>query len=269
MSKHVSVSSEIREEQKLALKDMSFKQKLLYFWDYYKIHTLVVILVAAATFGIVRDIANSKDYIFYATMLNAFQLDSTAVSDDFAAYAGLDTENYNCYIDTTSTLDMENLSEYDMATTQMIMALVQTGDLDVMVTDDKIFTNYAGGEMFMDLRMAFTEEELAPYRDYLYYVDAAAIAAANEAPPSASMETVTLSSEEQAAVTESHRHPENMTDPVPVGIFVSDAAFVKSTSSYPLGASVYGIMATSGKVENAKAYLEYLWNTTGPEVVAE
>ncbi len=264
MSKHTSVSAEIRNEQKKALKDMSLKGKLMYFWDYYKVHTLVALLLIGVVVGITRDIINAKDYIFYASMINSYNLDSEAIASDFAAYADLDTEKYNCYIDTSSTLDLDSFSEYDIATTQMLMALVQTGDLDVMVSNADIFTNYAESEMFLDLRTVYTEEELAPYKDHLYYVDFAVITAKNENPVSV-MDTPELTDAERAAITEGHRHPETMKTPVPVGIFMDDSAFIKATGSYPLRPVIFGIVASTGKPENAKAYLEYLWTTAGPE----
>ncbi len=263
MSKHQSVSGEIRAEQKKALKDMTFKGKLMYFWDYYKIHTLVFIILIFAVTGIIRDIANSKDYIFYATMMNAYDLNGEAVSADFAAYADLDTEQYNCYVDTSSTFRLDSFSEYDMATSQMIMAVVQTGDMDVMVTGADVFTDYAENELFLDLTTLYTEEELTPYQDYFYYVDLAVILAEREQ-NTVVMDAPELTADDWAAIIESHRHPENMKTPVLVGIFVDDSAFVKATGSYPQGPTVFGIVANTSKPENAKAYLEYLWNTSGP-----
>ena len=44
MSSHNSLYGEIKE-QRQKTKDMSLKGKLGYFWDYYKIHTAVVLVV--------------------------------------------------------------------------------------------------------------------------------------------------------------------------------------------------------------------------------
>ena len=44
MSSHETVGEEIREVQRQAFATMNFKEKLAYFWDYYKVHTIAAIL---------------------------------------------------------------------------------------------------------------------------------------------------------------------------------------------------------------------------------
>jgi hypothetical protein len=151
-----------------------------------------------------------------------------------------------------------------MAVNQRIMAMIQAGELDVIVTGANVFPYYADSEFFTDLRTLFSPEELAFYQDYLYYIDAAAIAAAQAQPTDVSAAETVLTDEQKAAIFESRLHPENMKTPIPVGILMNDSAYIKATESYPADPPVFGITVTTKRPENARAYLEYLWTTAGP-----
>ncbi len=67
----MSVVEEIREQQKKSLSTMSFKEKLAYFWDYYKVHALAAVILIIVTVSIIHQFVTNKDYAFYATVLNA------------------------------------------------------------------------------------------------------------------------------------------------------------------------------------------------------
>ena len=153
------VIDEIRQQQ-MKTKEMSAKGKLEYFWDYYKVHTIVAILVIFFAAMFIRDVATAKDYNFYSILFNARQLSGDGLESAFSEYAGLDTENYECYIDASTGLSLTSFTEYDMATVQKLMATIQIGDLDTVVFNSELFNNYAGNEMFLDLRTVLSEEEL-------------------------------------------------------------------------------------------------------------
>ena len=96
----MSVHEEIREQQK-KLKGQGFKAHWEYFWEYYKIHTIVAICVVILLAMLIRDIGSSKPYGFYAIALNSGASYSQDILEkDFVEYSGFDTTNYDCYIDT-------------------------------------------------------------------------------------------------------------------------------------------------------------------------
>lgn len=259
------VQDEIRE-QHMKAKDMSPKEKLQYFWDYYKVHTFVVIFAVIMAVTFIHDVATSKDHIFSGIMLNSYQLSAAALENAFAEYADLDLENYDCFIDTSSTLSFTASSQYDMATIQKIVAMIQTGDLDAVVYDSAVFNNYSGEEMFAGLDTVFTEDELKKYQDCLYYVDYAEIRRENEADVSEDFISSEdwnerYSEENVLKETEKHRHPEAMEEPVPVGVFLDDSPFVLKTGAYPQsGSVVFGIISTSNRIDTGKKFLEFLWD---------
>lgn len=266
------VRDEIRQQQ-LKTKDMTFKGKLNYFWDYYKIHTVVCVIILVIAITLIHDITTAKDSIFYAFMFHSSQVSGESLASSFAEYADLDTENYECLIDTSVNISLKTYSQYDMAAAQKLTALVQAGDLDIAMMDSDVFYNHALSEMFLDLRTVLGEEELDKYRDYLYYVDRAEVLLAEEdsyyvddAEGSESYENPQKEPEEEMAEllaeAETHRHPETMEDAVPVGIYMTESPFAQKTDAYQQSVPVLGIISTSQRIDTAKRYLEFLWDET-------
>lgn len=261
------VRDEIRQQQ-LKTKDMTLKGKLQYFWDYYKIHTLVCILVLVLIVTFVHDITTAKESVFCAYMCHSSQVSGESLSSSFAKYADLDTENYDCLIDTTVNLSVRTFTQYDMAASQKLAALVQAGDLDTAIMDSDVFYNHALSEMFVDLRTVLSEEDLNKYNDLLYYVDRTEVLRADEdsyyVDDSEEMNNMNVSEEEALeellAEAELHRHPENMEEPVPVGIYMSASPFAQKTGAYQQSVPVFGIISTSERIDTGIKYLKFLWD---------
>lgn len=257
------ISDEIREQTK-KFKDMSLKEKWEYFWEYYKINVIVIVIVASFVISMVYNFVTAKDYCFNGMLLNASMMDQEKIAAEFAEYAGLDTDTYECYIDASSTLSYQNPSEYELATSQRIVALIQSRELDGMVFDAEVFYNYAFNQIFMDLREVYTEEELAAYEGRIYYIDNAEIRRAEEA-EQATGESYTLNSltpEEVIEEAQTHRDPSTMEEPIPVGIFVDDSPFAEKSKAYLGVVPIYGISSTSQRVEVSKQFLDFLFDET-------
>lgn len=258
------VADEIRQ-QKLKAKDMSLKGKLDYYWYYYKIPFFAVVGVLLLLFFIIRDVVTIKDYNFYALMLNSSNLNGTAIGESFAEYASLDTEKYDCYIDTDFTVSLQESSQYDMASYMKLIAQSATSDFDAMVMDASMFYKLTNSEMFTDLREVMTEEELASYEGRIFYVDQALIDAADETDydyEESQAETNALANateKEIAALVEEHKRPETMDDPIPVGILIDDSPFIKETGCYDGQIAIYAVSATSTRKETALQFLSYIY----------
>lgn len=213
-----SVHDEIREQQQKA-KEMTVKGKLAYFWDYYKIHTIAVVLAIVLVISFIRQYLANKPYAFYAVLLNAA---STAENSDtsviwgneFQEFAGIDPEAYQVYFDTSLSLSADGSSQYEAANRQKVAALMHAGSIHAIVADTETFESYARAESFCDLSAIFTEEELAPYAALLYYTDTAAIDEEN----ASSLEELEAAQMAYYAKTVDHSDPSAMKNPVAVGI---------------------------------------------------
>ena len=233
MSSDKTVNQEIREEQRKALSTMSSKEKLAYFWDYYKIHTIAVIGGIALVISFVHQIATNKPYAFYATLINAStndeNTDTSAIwESEFLEYAGIDAEAYRVCIDTTLSISAESNSQYEMANRQKIVAMMYSGDIHAIVADSETFESYAQADTFYNLSDIFTAEDLALYADLLYYTDAAAFDE-NSGSTLAEMEAAEKAFHEKVI---DHSDPSAMEKPVPVGIRIPTSGNKMADAGY-------------------------------------
>lgn len=292
----MAVWDDIKKQHKKVRKK-GFKAMASYFWDYYKVPTAVIIIIALFSFYLIRDMASNLPYGFYAMMINStMHPDGEVIGEDFAGYAGIDTSSYNVLIDTNQTLSTSSYNTYDVSTQERIMAITAAGDLDVMIADQSVFEQYARNSYMTDLRDLMSEDELKKYDGYIYYVDGAILKAIedgtyeqassentadNESQDSQDDPSVagsnsaatdeTISDEEisymlgisspSSIVSEDDfvlPDPDSMEDPVPVGIILSDTAFMQSTNTYAGSVPIFGIIGNSSRTDLAIKFLEYL-----------
>lgn len=292
----MAVWDDIKKQHKKVRKK-GFKAMASYFWDYYKVPTAVIIIIALFSFYLIRDMASNLPYGFYAMMINStMHPDGEVIGEDFAGYAGIDTSSYNVLIDTNQTLSTSSYNTYDVSTQERIMAITAAGDLDVMIADQSVFEQYARNSYMTDLRDLMSEDELKKYDGYIYYVDGAILKAIedgtyeqaasentadNESQGSQDDPSVagsnsaatdeTISDEEisymlgisspSSIVSEEAfvlPDPDSMEDPVPVGIILSDTAFMQSTNTYAGSVPIFGIIGNSSRTDLAIKFLEYL-----------
>lgn len=201
---------------------MSTKQKLEYFWEYYKIHTLAAIIIIAIAISLVKQIATSKDFGFYAVLIDAITTDSnyglTEIwNEEFLEYAQIDPKEYEVYIDTSVTLSESIDTEYMIANQQRLFATLMAGNVSAFVADTETFEAYAQFEYFYDLESVMSEEDLKKYSPYFYYTDAATFDQDSDIP------TDDVSTQEDPGnLIINHRDPSTMEQPVAVGIILTE-----------------------------------------------
>lgn len=266
----MSVAKEIREEQRKALSTMSPKEKLSYFWDYYKIHALVTVVVIVFAAMFIYQYVTNKDYAFYATFINAMQTDSNADlstkwAEEFQEFADIDPDEYQVYIDTAVSLSDDISSQYAISNREKMLAMMQIGTINAIVADTKVFEEYAQFEYFCNLEMILSPEELKKYRPYLYYTDAATF----EKDDDDTYYDMTERPDPGALVID-HRDPASMEQPVAVGIIVSQDSMMADAEYYAYldheeydyqgypSEAVLGIPISCKQPELAIRFLEYL-----------
>ena len=254
-----SVTSEIRAEQKAALKNMKAKAKLAYYWEYYRIHALVAIISIVVGISLIYNIANNKDYSFYALIINSFHSSGEEMAEEFSEFSGLDNERLKCFIEADMVFNVDEFSTYEIAAVQRIAATVMAGDLDVMITDAHTFIYFSDSEFFVDLRSVLSEAALKQYQDHLFYIDQATLDKKNaEVSFSEYLDIEIKTFEQRMTEIESRGRPEHMTTPIPVGIFLTDTSMNEAyyENSFP----VFGIIGSSGRLDSAVMYLEFLFS---------
>lgn len=267
MAKGQSVHDEIREERK-KMRGKGLKANLEYFWDYYKIHTIVAVFAAILLGILIHDIRNNKPYGFYAMMLNCAASEAqTALENEFAPIAGIDTSAYDCLIDTTSSFHTQTFDELTVATSQKIMAVMSAKELDVIAADIPTMLFYANQETFLDLRTVYSEEELKSFGDRLIYVDQAYLDYLSSDEYQNYISTGEFDENNKFAVLADNYNKtlnydeqsyETMDRPVPVAIKLTGSQVLEYYGLYPGQDSAIAIVVNSQHTDTDLKYIDYL-----------
>lgn len=265
----MAISDEIRH-QRNKLKGKGVKAHISYFLTYYTWTTVAVIAAIVFAAALITNILNNKEQALSVIMLNASTVAigsddySKELGDGFAAYADIDTSEYSILID-ASTYQTPGVvyDSYDLSTSQKISVQTAAQALDSVVADASNFYYYAYSLAFSDLREVLSLEALSRYEDYIYYVDLAEVNAYQDEVDSAASTDGPMTAEEGEAyedlATFVRPDPDEMGDPVPVGIIVTDAPRIAESGSYADTAVVYGFIQNATHVENAVQFLDYLF----------
>lgn len=265
MSTQTSMHGEIKEQHQ-KLKDMTLKGKLSYFWDYYRIHTLVILSVTVLVALFIYQVTHNKDYAFYAVVMNA---DTNCIEDgqwcdEFAEYAQIDTDEYAVALDTSFIYSSSNVSQYTVSSMEKLLVMVQTKLIDVITADTEAFENYAQNELFLNLETALPEAVLEQYKDHLYYTDASTFGASD-----AAFEAGTEQPDPSEYIID-HRDPSSMEKPVPVGIYLPEGNRLSETGCYEYleynettyqgfpSKAVLGIPVTCAHLDTVLQFLAFL-----------
>ncbi len=246
------VMDEFREERD-SIKNAGIKAKWQYFVDYYMWYVIGGLAIFLFLFFIIRDMVNSKDWCFYGFFLNTYCTEevSDAFIQEFAEYAGLDLEKYAAGIDDTLIVDADPYAETSMNAASKITAHMVAADVDFIVSNETVFERYATTDNFFDIASVLSEEQLAAYAPYFYYVDMADLRAREEA---LSAQTP----QDYVPPVYDHHSPEGMEEPVAVGIYIGHCQ--KLTDSYQFTEEdvVIGIPINTKRLETSLKFIDYL-----------
>ncbi len=133
-----------QQTEKEKLKDMNFKQKLEYLWEYYRIHALAVVAIIALVIYIINSILNpGVSTKFYAALINS-PIHPEVIDEfekDFTGYLELDTNSENVVLNDTFNFNVD--VTYTANVKQTLQAYVAAAEVDVIIAPEKEFAEYA------------------------------------------------------------------------------------------------------------------------------
>ncbi len=249
----MAVMDEFREERK-SIKQGTLKQKLEYFWGYYKWDVIIWIVALSLVVVYVHTIVTRKDTAFYALFINNVSLsedNGESYVQKFADHIGIDTDKYEVTLDNSVFLDLTSLDEETYASTQRINTLISVGEVDILGADIGVFKAYAYLDYMTDLRTVLSPEQLETYSPYFFYVDREVMKFQEEA----------RSSQKEVSITyPDHTKPEEMQDPVPVGILLDNVS-EEFTQNYMFSdtTGVIGFVKNARHMDTALIFLDYIF----------
>lgn len=245
----MAVMDEFREERE-ALKNGTFMQKLSYFIYYYKWHVIITVLSVILAVTMIVQIATRKATALYVCMLNTSSQDSERYEADFAEFAGIDPGTYNVIFDISMSITPDMMDQETVTSSERLMVYIAASELDVMVTDEASIQEYTNSQYFFDLREFLTPEQVERYEPYFYYVDLKVV------------------SERQAAIDNfdqsyvpsypDPRKPEEMEQPVPVGIYLDENEALKSNFYFLSDDVVLCVFQSTTRPETALKFVDFL-----------
>lgn len=248
------VMDEFQEERE-KIKNGSFQDKAKYFWCYYKYHTIAVLCAIGLIVLLIHDTTTQKDSAFFAALLNSVSLGGEDVTasfmEDFAKYSDIDLNEYQVTFDNTMDLSTNAASELATSSSQRLLVYTSAGEIDVIVGGEDIFPMQANQGMFYDLREILTEKQIARYESRFYYVDQAYIDLLDS---DASYDIDFVAPE----IPDPDK-PEEMENPIPVGIYVTDCDKLTDVYYFSGDYTVAGIMINSSHVETSLQFIDYLF----------
>ena len=102
----MAVMDEFREERDAFLKNGTKKDRIKYFWEYYRWHVIVTVCVLVAVGSFIYSNVTRKDTALYAVFLNTYSPDEeNTYSAGFAETAGIDLNEYEIIMYTSMILN--------------------------------------------------------------------------------------------------------------------------------------------------------------------
>lgn len=158
--------------EKTKLKEMSFKDKIWYIWEYYKFHMLGILLIggiiSVVATSIYRGTFETELYCMYINNKSSEELNTDILTKDFHAYMSF-TEKQVINAESAFVSTGEKASEFDYATMAKITALVASRELDLMISDVENFNHYASLSGFLNLEQVLPADVMELVKDRLVY----------------------------------------------------------------------------------------------------
>lgn len=225
----MSVKKYFQKELKNAKREVSQLQgaaKLQYVWDYYKLWIIgIVSLIAFVIYFVIARAMTPNDNWFYITIANT-QADAGNKSQiwrDFVDYSGYDTKEKNVYFNTNCYFDpfSEKVNQYYT----YFVAYVDAGTLDLIAMEKDDLQKLGERGRLLDLSRPEASEIMSRYEDRLIYA--------------------TPLDEEYS------------TEPVPIGIDLSDTKLISKYHIYGDSCAI-GVSANCPHMDAVLKFLSFV-----------
>lgn len=232
-----------------AVKNQNIKVKLAYFWEYHGIKTVVLLVIASILIYLFVDIITQKEPGNVSVFFGASEISSSeAFLDEFARFANLNLEKYDVAIQLCPGIQLDGaITEEVYQTIEGFTTMVATNTVDHIAADTDLFLYFSYLGFTADLRLFFNETQISMLGESINYIDGNL-----------------LRQYQSTEITIDYNHfpdpkrPEDMIDPIPVGIDLSAAtdAF-HNTYSFAGDDAVIGICGTSERMMTAVAFIKF------------
>ena len=222
----------IREE-KAKLDEMTVKQAARYIWQYFGLFIVGFIgIVWLLVWGITRLIAGPPDYSIYAVFANSTAIagNGSRIWKDFVESTGYEQDGKKAEFSTNMYFDYNRNQARGNEYYSNFVALVDSGTLDLITMMPEQLAPLGQSGRLMDWNLDICDELRNKYADRLIWYE----------PPEGS----------------------ELTEPVPVGIDISDSLLVSKYNVYQETCAL-GIGGQSTRLDAVETFLEFIFSNEG------
>ena len=242
----MKISEYIKNERE-KMKGKSFRERLSYFWYYYKWLVIALAVVALVLAKAISTEINRKDVVLNGILVDGVAtLETPAVLQEFYDTNGIDPEKEEIYLNTGLSLD-SGIPSVVSTTYQRIHAGIGAKDTDFLMGYEYVIQRFANdpSNMFCDLRTILSRERLAELEEALYYIDGNVIEQIRENP-------------DAAVPLPDPKKPEEMADPIPVAVDLSSCKEFVSAYYQSEKAVYFAVVVNAPRKELTAQFMEFL-----------
>ena len=218
---------------------MTRAEKKTQFKEYYLTPLLIGIMVICIAGYLIYDAVSSyRDIVLLTAVIND-HFDEEKLEEfnaDLLEHLNGDAKKEKVSIEDDYMLSGSGGAE-SLKGSEQITSYIYAKQLDTMIADEEFFNHYASLGCFHDLRTILTDEQLSKYSDYLYYPE---LEENNDPNAPSGLQTIRPS------------------ETYPCGIILSGSPVYSSLEGAQTE-PIMGIVVTSDRLDNAIAFLEYLF----------
>ncbi|MFI3200475.1 MAG: hypothetical protein R3Y54_02970 [Eubacteriales bacterium] len=234
------------------IKDAPLKERIAYYTYYYKWHVISVVVGVWIISSLVYSSLTSKEVAFCAFLINALQVEEGKGELETRLIEGtaIDLDKESLLLDATIYMDYAVQDMNFISYQQKLSVMMGASEIDMVITDYTTFSNLCMSEMFLDLQTLMTEEEIAMYEPYFYYIDAQYFA----------QRDALLSSGEISYEFPEYnaREKEGMAEPMAIGIVLSEDSPLLEEYAFIEKDVVAGVVVNSRRLDRTQYFLDML-----------
>lgn len=147
------------------------RRSLAYFWDYYKWHVIITVLVVWAIIAFAVSFYNEHKEVYLSVCLVNVTTECGDILKDYEVNVS-DTISVSYDYRHPKVSDPYFVSDDGInASVQKLQTVIASGKADVICTNTRAIDEYSVNDAFINLHEVCSEEFIEEYSDYIYYVN--------------------------------------------------------------------------------------------------
>ena len=155
-------------------KELSFKKKVGFIWDYYKYQILLALLCIVFFVSQINNVLTHKEPLMSIIMVNLYNTESEECPKGFSVF--LDQYEYESYDGAIELIDQIHITDNvnktaDVQNLQFLLTMLIAENPEVYLGPRDLLQNYASHGYFADISAIVPDQYIEEYQDRLIYAE--------------------------------------------------------------------------------------------------